>query len=161
MPSPESSGGSSRTQTFSVSSSRPESPDEQPPVDEATLGQLVARASHDLSMLLHKEIELAKVELLSSAKAAGLGAGLLGGAGLMAYFGGIFLSIALAFGIGYFLGLGYGFLIVGGAYLLLGGLLALIGKKAVSAAGPPRRSIRSVKTDIAWVKQPRNVPGGQ
>src|SRR5438552_3646940 len=94
----------------------PETTRDARPLDEQTLGQLVATATRDLSLLLHKEVELAKSELLAEAKRAGLGAGLLGGAGAMGFFAAVFLSIAAAFGISALgVSLGIGFLCVGGA----------------------------------------------
>lgn len=121
---------------------------------EPTLGELVATASRDLSTLLRKEIELAKVEIKGDLKAAGLGAGLFGGAGFLGYFALIFLSIALAFGIGAFLSLGVGFLIVGAAYGLLAAVFALVGRKKITKVGPPARTIETVKDDIAWARHP-------
>lgn len=123
-----------------------------------SLGELVATATRDLSTLVHKEIELAKVEISGEVKKAGLGAGLFGGAGFLGFLATIFLSIALAFGIGHFTGLGWGFLIVGVLYLLLAGIFALIGKKQISKVGPPARTIETVKDDIAWAKHPTAVP---
>jgi len=80
--------------------------------DSRSLGELVATATRDLSTLVRKEIELAKLEVSGEVKKAGLGAGLFGGAGFLGFLATIFLSIALAFGIGHFIGLGWGFLVV-------------------------------------------------
>lgn len=126
--------------------------------DGPSLGELVATATRDLSTLVHKEIELAKLEISGEVKKAGLGAGLFGGAGFLGFLATIFLSIALAFGIGYFTGLGWGFLIVGVLYLLLAGVFALIGKRQIAKLGPPARTIETVKDDIAWAKHPTAVP---
>ena len=48
---------------------------------DTSLGDLVGEVSRDLSELMRKELELAKAELSESAKRAGKGAGLMGGAG--------------------------------------------------------------------------------
>lgn len=126
------------------------------PVDEQSLGELVATVSRDLSVLVHREIELAKAEITDDIKKASIGAGMLGGGGFLAYFGALFLSVAVAFGIhGLGLGLGWGFLIVAGGYLGLAGLLAVAGIRSVSKVGPPRRTIATVKDDLAWVRHPR------
>ena len=126
--------------------------------DGPSLGELVATATRDLSTLVRKEIELAKLEVSGEVKKAGLGAGLFGGAGFLVFLATIFLSIALAFGIGHFIGLGWGFLVVGVLYLLLAGILALVGKKQISKVGPPARTIETVKDDIAWARHPTSVP---
>ena len=129
-------------------------------VEDQSLGELVATASRDLSVLIHDEVELAKAELARSAKRAGIGAGLFGGSGFLAYFGALFLSVAIAFGIhGLGLALGWGFLIVAGAYFGLAGLLALLGMRNVSKVGPPRRTIATVKDDLQWAKHPRRSNG--
>ncbi len=130
------------------------------PVDEQSLGELVATMSRDLSVLVNREIELAKAEIAADVKRAGLGAGFLGGGGFLAYFGALFLSVAVAFGIhGLGLGLGWSFLIVAGGYFLLAGLLAFAGIKSVSKVGPPRRTIATVKDDLAWARHPRRANG--
>jgi hypothetical protein len=132
------------------------------PVDEQSLGQLVATVSRDLSVLVNREIELAKAELSADIKRAGIGAGFLGGGGFLAYFGALFLSVAVALGIHALgLGLGWSFLIVAGGYFALAGLLALAGIKSVRKVGPPRRTIATVKDDLAWVRHPRRPNGNE
>ena len=125
---------------------------------DPSLGELVSTATRDLSTLVHKEIELAKVELKTELTSAGKGAGMLGGAGFTGVFALAFLSTALAFALGRLVNLGTGFLIVGVLYLLIAGLLALLGKKSFSKVGPPRRTIETVKDDIAWAKHPTTAP---
>jgi hypothetical protein len=67
--------------------------------------------------------------------------------------------VAAAFGIHALgLGLGWSFLIVAGAYFLLAGVLAMLGVKNVSKIGPPRRTIETVKDDIAWARHPTRDP---
>jgi putative superfamily III holin-X len=124
-------------------------------VEEQSLGQLVATASRDLSLLVHKEFELIKAELADDAKHAGIGAGFLGGGGFLALLGLVFLSFALGFALSASVGLGWGFFIVAMIYLVLAGGLALAGVKNVREVGPPRRTITTLKADLAWVKHPR------
>src|SRR4051812_12694709 len=130
------------------------------PVDDQSLGELVATVSRDLSLLVNREIELAKAEITEDIKRAGLGAGFLGGGGFLAYFGALFLSVAAAFGIHRLgLGLGWSFLIVAGLYFLLAGALAMAGVRGMTKIGPPRRTIATVKDDLAWVRHPRRANG--
>src|SRR3954447_15336625 len=119
-----------------------------------SLGELVAVATRDLSLLIHKEIELAKTEISAELKRAGIGAGLLGGAGFIGFFAMLLLSIAAALGIaaGFDIPVGSGFLIVGGVYGGGAGLFAVLGLGKVVKLGPPQRTIRTVKDDIAWAK---------
>src|SRR3954471_945594 len=90
--------------------------DNRPDIDEQSLGELVATATRDLSLLVHKEMELAKTELAAEVKRAGIGAGLLGGAGFIGYFAFLLMSVAAALGIsdGFDIPAWAGFLIVGG-----------------------------------------------
>ena len=126
------------------------------PVDDQSLGELVATVSRDLSVLVNREMELVKAELSADIKRAGLGAGFLGGGGFLAYFGALFISVAAAFGLhGVGLGLGWSFLIVAGVYFALAGTLAMMGVKSMKQVGPPRRTITTVKDDLKWVRHPR------
>ena len=122
---------------------------------EKSLGELVAAATKDLSVLVSQEVALAKAELKKEVAHAGKGAGMLGGAGVTGLFALIFLSIAAAYAISWFgIGLGWGFFIVGMVYLLLAAVLGLLGKKQLSKVGPPEKTIATVKDDIAWAKNP-------
>ena len=122
---------------------------------EKSLGELVAAATKDLSLLVSQEVALAKAELKKEVAHAGKGAGMLGGAGFLGLFALIFLSIALAYAISWFgIGLGWGFFIVGMLYLVVAGVLALLGKKQISKVGPPEKTIATVKDDVAWAKHP-------
>ena len=130
--------------------------------DDRSLGELVATATRDLSLLVHQEVELAKTEIKKEVAAAGKGAGLFGGAGFAGLFALVFLSIALAYGIGNLLGdppkLGLGFLVVGLIYLVAAAVLALSGKKKISSVGPPEKTIETVKDDVAFLKHPTKSP---
>ena len=122
---------------------------------DKSLGELVATATKDLSLLVSQEVALAKAELKKEVAHAGKGAGMLGGAGFLGLFALIFLSIALAYAISWFgIGLGWGFFIVGMLYLVVAAVLALLGKKQLSKVGPPEKTIATVKDDVAWAKHP-------
>jgi hypothetical protein len=130
------------------------------PVEEQSLGELVATMSRDLSLLLHKEVELAKTEISESAKRAGLGAGFLGGAGFVGVFALVFVSVAVALGIDEALNWPWwaGFAIVGGLYGGLAAMLAVLGLAKVTKVSPPERTIQTVKDDLAWAKHPTVAP---
>lgn len=128
--------------------------------DEQSLGELVATATRDMSLLVHKEVELAKTELAAEVKRAGIGAGLLGGAGFIGYFALLLLSIAAALGVadGFDLPAWAGFLIIGGLYGGGAAMFAALGLGKVVKVGPPQRTIRTVKDDIEWAKHPTVAP---
>ncbi|MCU1672842.1 MAG: putative integral rane protein [Frankiales bacterium] len=126
--------------------------------DDASLGELVATATKDLSQLMRQEVELAKAEIKRDVAAAGKGAGMFGGAGFSGLFALVFLSIAAAYALGRVIPLGAGFLVVGLVYLLVAGVLALKGKKSLSGIGAPEKTIETLKDDAAWAKHPTVAP---
>ncbi|MBK5305520.1 MAG: phage holin family protein [Frankiaceae bacterium] len=126
---------------------------------DASLGELVATATRDLSSLMRQEVELAKVEIKRDVMAAGKGAGMFGGAGFAGLFALLFLSISAAYGIEYLgVPLGCAFFAVGVIYLAAAGVLALTGKKSLSKMGPPEKTIETLKDDAAWAKHPTVTP---
>jgi hypothetical protein len=117
----------------------------EPLQDEPTIGRLIKDAQTDLSLLVRKEIELAKSELKVSVTASVVGIALLAGAAFLLLLGVIMLSVAIAYFInwnGHGLALHWAFLIVFGGYTLVAALLGLIAirifKKKVKA---PQRAI--------------------
>jgi uncharacterized membrane protein YqjE len=113
-----------------------------PPVEEPTIGRLVADASRDFSTLIRSEIELAKAELKISARAGGMGAAFLAVAGLLGLLALILISIAFA----YFLTMtgmhpAWAFLIVCVVYLIIAGIFAAIGLRKVKQVRAPERAI--------------------
>ena len=53
---------------------------------DPTIGELVATASRDVSLLVRQELELAKTEMKAAATSAGLGVGFLAVAGFLGFF---------------------------------------------------------------------------
>jgi hypothetical protein len=121
--------------------------------EEASVGQLVADASKQLSTLLHSEIELAKLELKVSAKNAGVGIGFFGAALVLLGFSMTFGLIALAEGIhaaGVWRWLSY--LIVFVFLLIVIGLLVFMGIRKVKRVRTPERTIATSKDTVAYLK---------
>ncbi|AWB85203.1 phage holin family protein [Mycetocola zhujimingii] len=96
-----------------------------------SLGQLLGEVSKDISTLFRQEVELAKAELSDSAKKAGKGAGMFGGAGVAGFLALMFLSIALWWGLGYLMGNVWSALIVAVIWGIVAAILAMRGKKEV------------------------------
>ena len=143
----EPSGGSARIQQGSTTTE---------PSDDRSLGQLVASATADVSTLMRKELELAKVEIKQEAKNAGKGAAGFAAAAALGAVGGLFLLIALAYGVSKIIGdhVGWGFFIVAVLLLVVAGIAALIGKKSMSKVGPPEKTLGTIKDDVAFAKRP-------
>lgn len=122
---------------------------------ERTVGQLVADASHDISVLVQNEIQLAKAEVTKGLGFGGKGAGLLGGAAFLGLLGLIFLFHTLARVIAIWLPVWAGYLIITVVLLLLAAALGLLGYKALMKAKDntiPQRAIRNAQETVAAIK---------
>jgi hypothetical protein len=120
---------------------------------EASIGQLISNAEKNLSTLLQREIELAKLELRVSVKNAGVGIGFFGAALTLLAFSITFGLIALAEGIhafGVWRWLSY--LMVFVFLLIVVGLLMFLGIKKVKRVKAPQRTIATSKDTVAYLK---------
>ncbi len=104
-----------------------------PPTPQPTLGELVARISENISGLIHGELDLAKAKAKVMGIQMGLGAGLLAGAAVVALYALGFLFDSAAQGIGEFLPLWAGKLIVAVVLLVIAAILGLTGSKRLKA----------------------------
>jgi len=121
---------------------------------QPSIGSLVQEASKSFSTVLHGEIELAKLELKSSVKNAGAGAGFFGGAVVLVIFSLTFGLIALAEGlVALHIWRWAAYLIVFGFLLLLVGALAALGLRSVKRVRAPQRTISTGKETIAALKR--------
>ena len=127
-----------------------ESPDPEPSV-----GELVRRASENVSTLVRAEIELAKAELSTTVKRAGIGGGMIAAAAAILLFSIPFLFVVLAellhwFGLWRWLS----YLIVWVLFLLVAAVLALLGRSQLRKIKPPERTIMTAKDTAAWARHP-------
>lgn len=102
---------------------------EQDAGEPRSLGDLVGGITKDLSTLVQQEVLLAKAEATQSAKRAGKGAGMFGGAGFAGYFVVLFLSISLWWALGDGIGHGWSALVVAVLWGIVAAVLAAAGKK--------------------------------
>jgi uncharacterized membrane protein YqjE len=116
--------------------------------------ELLQELSQEMTTLIHEEVELAKAELAQKGKRAGLGAGMFGAAGVVAFLGIACLTACAIAAIALELSVWLAALIVGLVYLAVAGILALVGKKEVEQATPPvpEQAVESTKEDVAWLK---------
>jgi Putative Actinobacterial Holin-X, holin superfamily III len=120
----------------------------------ASTAELVKELSREVSQLVHEEIALAKAEMTQKGKKAGIGAGMLSGAMVLALaaVGGsmAFFILVLDSWMPAWLAALIVTLVYGGAAAVLG----LRGKERIAEAAPPKpeRTIDSVKEDVQWAK---------
>jgi ABC-type transport system involved in cytochrome bd biosynthesis fused ATPase/permease subunit len=126
-----------------------------PTEDTRSLGDLIGEITSDLSTLVRQEVELAKAEATQSAKRAGKGAGMFGGAGFAGYMVALFLSIALWWAIGDGMGHGWSALIVAALWAIVAAVLAVAGRKEFAAMRGMDRTADSIK------KIPNAVKGNE
>ncbi|MEV4380895.1 phage holin family protein [Streptosporangium sp. NPDC049248] len=117
--------------------------------------ELIRQMSEQVSRLVRDELRLAKAELTEKGKHAGIGAGLFGGAGVVALFGAGSLVAAVILLLAYVMPAWVAAAVVGVVLLALAGVLGLSGKRQVAEAAPPTpaRTIESVRDDIYAVKE--------
>jgi hypothetical protein len=126
--------------------SSPLDPHLQPrPDSRPSAGDLFSDVAADFSTLIRQEAELAKAELRASAIRASKGAGLLGGAGVSGHMILLFASVAAWWGIGDATGHGWSALIVAAIWLILAAVLALMGRRELSAVSGLPRTAQTMK----------------
>jgi membrane protein len=124
------------------------------PADQS-VGQLVSDASEQMSRLVREEMRLAVAEMQQKGKRVGFGAGLFGGAGVVAFFSGLALLACVILALSLVLAPWLAALIVGVAGLLVAGALALAGRGQVKRGLPPvpQESIARIEQDVEVVKE--------
>jgi hypothetical protein len=124
------------------------------PEQDKPLGELVQDLSRQTSTLIRQEMRLAQAELTEKGRHAGKGAGMFGGAGVVALYGVGALVAAAILGLATVLEPWIAAAAIGAGLLLVAGILALTGKKELDEAGPPKpeQAIESVQRDIDTVK---------
>src|SRR3954452_11602682 len=117
---------------------------------DKSLGELVQDLSTQTSTLIRQEMRLAQAELAEKGKHAGKGAGMFGGAGLVALYGVGALIAAAILGLATVLEPWIAATLIGILLLAVAGILALTGKKELEEAGPPKpeQALESVQQDV-------------
>lgn len=124
-------------------------------LEDASIGELVSRLAEETSALVRDELRVAQLEMTRKGRYAGLGAGLVGGAGMLAAFGVACLVAAAVLGLAVALSAWLSALVVGAALLVVGAALALVGKREISEAMPPvpREALTGVRLDLEALKR--------
>ncbi|SNT63823.1 Putative Holin-X, holin superfamily III [Streptosporangium subroseum] len=124
-----------------------------PEAREPSLGELVGEIGEDLSKLVRQELLLAKAEVREEAAKAGKAAGLLGGAGFAGYMVAVLVTLAVMFGLGNVMDLGWAALIVAVIWAVAGAALYVSGRARLRQVSPtPERTVETLKEDARWAR---------
>ncbi|MDQ4048025.1 MAG: phage holin family protein [Actinomycetota bacterium] len=123
--------------------------------EEPSAGELVKQLSEQTKTLVKQEMRLAKVELQEKGKKVGIGAGMFGAGGLVAFFGAEALIVAIVLALSTALAPWLSALIVGVVLLVAAGVAAVLGKKQIQEATPPmpEQTVETVKEDVEHLKR--------
>jgi uncharacterized membrane protein YqjE len=124
-------------------------------LSEQSVGDLVQELTQQTATLVRQEMGLAQVELQEKGKRAGIGAGMFGGAGLVALYGVGAVIAAVIVLLATATPPWVSALIVGVVLLATAGILALLGRRQVEQATPPKpeRAMESMQQDVEHVKE--------
>ena len=124
-------------------------------LNQRSSAELIRSVSELVPRLVKEELALGKLELQEKGKRAGKGAGLLGAAGLVGWFGLAVLIATAVLGLAEAVAPWLAALIVAVVLLIIAAILGLVGKSQISKAVPPapEQAIASAKEDVRVVKE--------
>ncbi|MER5719360.1 phage holin family protein [Streptomyces sp. NPDC002132] len=119
------------------------------------MGELVQRASQQLTELVRGELRLAQAEMKEKGKRYGKGGGLFGGAGVVGLLMAQALVATAIAALAVALPVWAAGLIVTAVLGVIAAVLAMRGKKQVDQAAPltPEQTVENVKADVAEIKE--------
>lgn len=122
---------------------------------DASTGELLSRLSTQLTALVKGELEVARAELTTKGKRAGVGAGLAGAGGVVAMYGMATLVAAAVAALALALPVWLSAVIVAVVLFVVAAVLALAGRSSLSRAVPPvpGTALENVQEDVATVKE--------
>lgn len=125
------------------------------------MGALFKQLSDELSTLVRQELRLAQAEMTEKGKKAGLGIGMFGGAGVVAFLTLQALTACLVALLATAMDVWIAALMITVVYAAGASVLALTGKKQVSEATPPvpEQTAETLKEDVQWAKT--QLPSGK
>ncbi len=127
----------------------------QPESGDTPVSELVKQLTEQTKTLVKQEMRLAQVELQEKGKKFGIGAGMFGAGGLVAFFGAATVIAAIVLLLSTALAPWLSALIVAVVLLAAAGGAALMGKKQIEQATPPvpEQAAETVKEDVQHVKE--------
>jgi tetrahydromethanopterin S-methyltransferase subunit C len=124
-------------------------------LSDRSVADLLRQLSDQTTTLVRQELDLATAELVVKGKQAGLGAGILGGAGVFGLYAVGALTACVILALSTAIAGWLAALIVTVVYGAIAGVLALTGKNKVQKGVPPvpEQTVESVKEDVEWTKR--------
>lgn len=121
---------------------------------EKPLAQLLSEFSKEISLLVHEEVQLAKVELTDKAKRLGAGMALVAGGLVSALLGVACLLTCAIAALALVLPLWASALVIGAAFMAVAGTVGGMGLAAAHRGSPPlpTQAMESTKEDVAWLQ---------
>lgn len=122
--------------------------------DDRSVAELMRQLSDQTVTLVRKEMDLAKAEVATKGKKAGLGAGMFGGASLVGLYALGALTAAAILALSLTVKGWLAAVIVAAAYGAVAGVLALMGTRNVKQGVPPtpEQTVESVREDVELTK---------
>jgi protein-S-isoprenylcysteine O-methyltransferase Ste14 len=129
-------------------------PGPDPGAGRRSFGELVSSVVAGVRTLARQHVELAKLEAGSAVAVRAQGAGMFGGAAVLAAYAFGFLAAAGAAALAIVLPVWAAILIVGVLLLVIAWVLVMIGKRTMKSAPPAgARTQETLKEDAKWAKQ--------
>jgi uncharacterized membrane protein YqjE len=122
---------------------------------EKSIPELTKQLADQTTALVREEVELAKAELREKGRAAGIGAGMYGAAGVLGLFALGALTACLILVLAIVLDAWVAALVVAAGYGAIAGLMALRARREVDKGLPPvpDQAIETTKEDVRWTKE--------
>lgn len=122
---------------------------------DESVGALVSRASQQISQLVRDEMRLAQAEMTEKGKRFGVGGGMFGGAGVVAFVAFQAVAAAGIAALALVVPVWAAALIVTGVLIALAGVLAVLGRKQFRRATPPapEQAIDGLKADVTEIRE--------
>lgn len=123
-------------------------------VEERSLKDLFSEMAGEVSVLVRKEMELAKLEMKEKASLGAKGGVAIAVGGVMGLFAVLLLSFAAAWGLAEVLAPGVAFVIVGVVYLVVAAVMLSSGRKKLAQMKPPvpQQALTTIKQDVQAAK---------
>ena len=119
-------------------------------LNQESTADLIRRASEQFSSLVRSELDLARAEMTTKAKRAGVGAGMFGGAGALVFYGVGAVLVCIGLALALVMPGWLSALIVAVVLFAAAGVLVLLGRSQLKRAIPPipTEAVESTREDL-------------